>query len=52
MNETFPYILPGWMAEKVGGSNVMISSRVTAELRPPDPGGGDVRLRYPQCWSM
>ena len=30
-NETFPFMLPGWTAEKVGGSYVMISPRVAAE---------------------
>ena len=60
INETFPYMLPGWSAEKVGGNHMMISPRVAAErlrrliwggrsaarisneLRPPDPSGGDV----------
>ena len=31
MNETFPYMLPGCTAEKVGSSYVMISSQVAAE---------------------
>ena len=31
LNETFPFMLPGWAAEKVGGSYVMISPRVAAE---------------------
>ena len=30
-NETFPFMLPGWTAEKVGSSYVMISPRVAAE---------------------
>ena len=31
LNETFPYMLPGWSAEKVGSSYLMISPRVAAE---------------------
>ena len=58
--KTYPYMLPGWSAEKMGGSSVMSRSgtppgwkryrggesatRISNELRPPDPGGGDVRL--------
>ena len=38
LNETFPFMLPGRMAEKVGGSNVMISPRVAAERRWPENG--------------
>ena len=30
-DETFPYMLPGWSAEKVGANFVMISPRFTAE---------------------
>ena len=33
LNETFPFMLPGWSAEKVGDSHVMISPRVAAERR-------------------
>ena len=56
LNITFPYMLPGWSAEKVGTSYIMISPRMAAErwlirgggstarisneLRPLDPGGG------------
>ena len=38
LNETFPFMLPGWMAEKVGGSYVMISPRVDAERRRAENG--------------
>ena len=31
LNETFPFMLPGWTAEKVGSSYMMISTRVAAE---------------------
>ena len=31
LNETFPFMLPGWSAEKVGSSYVMISPRAYAE---------------------
>ena len=31
LNKTFPFMLPGWTAEKVGSSYVMISPRVAAE---------------------
>ena len=31
LNETFPFMLPGWAAEKVGDSYVMISPPVAAE---------------------
>ena len=34
----FPFMLPGWKAEKEGGGYVMISPRVIAECRR---GGGD-----------
>ena len=51
LNETFPFMLPGWSAEKVGSSYVMISLRVAAERRPdqlwnstPGPRGGRVQL--------
>ena len=42
-------MFPGWSAEKVGSSYLMISTRVAAErlnneLRPQDPGGGDIRI--------
>ena len=30
-DETFPYMLPGWSAEKVGANYMMISPRVAAE---------------------
>ena len=30
LNEMFPYMLPGWKAEKVGGGYVMISPHVAA----------------------
>ena len=33
LNETFPFMLPGWKAEKVGGGYVMISPHVTVERR-------------------
>ena len=38
LNETFPFILPGWTAEKVGGSYVMISPRVATEHRRSENG--------------
>ena len=31
MNETFPYMLLGWSAEKVGGNYMMISPRIAVE---------------------
>ena len=31
LNETFPFMLLGWTAEKVGGSYAMISPRVAVE---------------------
>ena len=37
LNETFPFMLPVWKAEKVGHGYVMISPRVSAERRR---GGG------------
>ena len=44
LNERFHFMLPGWSAEKVGDSNVMISPRVAAERRRgetwTDPGWG------------
>ena len=39
LNKTFPFMLPGWKAEKVGGGYVMISPRVAAESRRA--GNGD-----------
>ena len=45
LNETFPFMLPGWTAEKVGGNYVMVSPCVAAERRralktKTDPGRG------------
>ena len=37
--EAFPFMLPGWKADKVGGGYVMISPRVAAECR--QAGNGD-----------
>ena len=31
LDEAFPFMLPGWRAEKVGGNYVMISPQVAAE---------------------
>ena len=31
LDETFPYMLPAWSAEKVGVNYMMVSPRVTAE---------------------
>ena len=31
LDETFPYMLPGWSAEKVGANYMMISPRVAAD---------------------
>ena len=33
LDETFPYMLPGWSAEKVGANLMMISPCVAAERR-------------------
>ena len=38
LNETFPFMLPGWTAEKVGNSYVMISPQVAAERRRAENG--------------
>ena len=38
LDETFPIILPGWSAEKVGGNYVMVSPRVEAERRRAENG--------------
>ena len=38
LNETFPFMLPGSTAEKVGRSYVMISPRVAAERRQAENG--------------
>ena len=44
LDETFPYMLPGWSAEKVGANYMIISPRIAAErLRREtvtDPGRG------------
>ena len=39
MDETFPHMLPGWSAEKVGANFMMISPRVVAARRRA--GNGD-----------
>ena len=31
LNETIPFMLPGWSAEKVGGNYMMVLPRVAAE---------------------
>ena len=33
LDDTFPFMLPGWKAEKTPGGYVMISARVAAERR-------------------
>ena len=33
LDETFPFMLPGWKAEKTPGGYIMISPRVAAEMR-------------------
>ena len=38
LNEIFPFMLPGWMVKKVGGSYVMISPREAAERRRVENG--------------
>ena len=38
LHETFPFMLPGWTAGKVGSSYVMISPRVTVERRRAENG--------------
>ena len=44
LNESFPFMLPGWKAEKEGGSYAMISPRVAGSVAgretATDPGGG------------
>ena len=44
LNETFPFMLPGWKAEKVGGGYVMISPvwqwNVARRETTTDPGRG------------
>ena len=50
---SFPFMLPEWTEEKVGGSYVMVSPRVVAEYRraetETDPGRGVNRVTLPQC---
>ena len=38
LNETFAFMLPGWAAEKVGGSYVMVSHWVATERRRAENG--------------
>ena len=38
LDETFPFMLPGWKAEKTPGSNIMISPWVAAERRRAENG--------------
>ena len=45
LNETFPFMLPGWAAEKVGDSFEMISPRVAAERRRAENLAGGVTVR-------
>ena len=57
LNEAFPFMLPGWMADKVGGGYIMISvmkwrlfrggrsaARISNGTRPQDAGGGEAQL--------
>ena len=37
-NETFPFMLPGWKAEKTPGGYIIISPRVAAERRQAENG--------------
>ena len=38
LEESFPFMLPGWRAEKTPGGFIMISSRVAAERRRAENG--------------
>ena len=38
LDETFPFMLPGWKAEKIPGGYIMISPRVAAERRQAENG--------------
>ena len=38
LDETFPFMLPGWKAEKTPGGYIMISPRVAAERRRAENG--------------
>ena len=45
LDDTFPFMLPGWKAEKTLGGYMMISpwaaaERVSSKVRPQDPRGG------------
>ena len=55
MNETFPYMWPGWSAEKVADRCVVIrrggsAARISNGTRPQDPGGGEAQLT--SSWDM
>ena len=59
LDVTFPFILPGWKAEKTQTGFLMISpkmatdwkegfvSRISKNTRPHDPGGGGGRFGLP-----
>ena len=38
LDETFPFMLPGWKAEKTPGAYIMISPRVAVERRRAENG--------------
>ena len=40
LNETFPFMLPGWMAKKVGGSYLGLPQNVAEQKTETDPGRG------------
>ena len=47
LDETFPYMLPGWSAEKVGANDMMLSPCVSAGTY--DRGGiHDEHVRFPR----
>ena len=61
LDKSFPFMLPGWRAEKTPGGYIMISPRVAAErhraengdwisskIGPQDPGGGATRIAAPR----
>ena len=40
LDDSFPFMLPGWSAEKVTGGYAMVSARAAERQTATDPGGG------------
>ena len=40
LDESFPFMLPGWRAESTPGGGGGVATQISSNVRPQDPGGG------------